>query len=91
MQRLLGRSAPAQPHTPTPRAGTAAATVDALLRQVVAADIVPNTKPQQAQLVSVVDATIAEQMRALLHHPRFQALEATWRAVQFLITQLDFD
>ncbi len=91
MQRLLGRTAPAQPHAPTPRVGTAAATVDALLRQVVAADIVPNTKPQQAQLVSVVDATIAEQIRALLHHPRFQALEATWRAVQFLITQLDFD
>lgn len=89
MQRLLGRSAPLP--APTPQAGTAAATVNALLRQVVAADIVPNTEPQLAQLVSVVDTTIAEQMRALLHHPHFQALEASWRAVQFLITRLEFD
>ncbi len=61
------------------------------MRQVVAPDVVPDTGLRQAQLVSAVDLAIAEQMRAILHHPRFQAVEAAWRTVQFLVTRLELD
>ena len=91
MQRLLGRSAPAATPEPPRRAGTAASALDALLRRIVTADIVPNLGPHQAQLVSAIDMAIAEQMRELLHAPRFQEVEAAWRKVQFLVTRLELD
>jgi type VI secretion system protein ImpC len=31
------------------------------------------------------DAALGERMRGLLHHPRFQAVEASWRGLDFLI------
>ncbi len=39
------------------------------------------------QAVSVVDALIAEQVQAVLHHPKFQKLEAAWCGVQHLTSQ----
>ena len=34
-------------------------------------------------------AALAERMRALLHHPRFQAIEAAWRGLDFVIRGAD--
>lgn len=34
-------------------------------------------------------AALGERMRALLHHPRFQALEAAWRGLDFAVRQAD--
>jgi type VI secretion system protein ImpC len=34
-------------------------------------------------------AVLGERMRAMLHHPRFQALEATWRGLEFVVRQAD--
>jgi len=31
------------------------------------------------------DAALSERMRSLLHHPRFQAIEAAWRGLDFVI------
>src|SRR5207249_1423022 len=31
------------------------------------------------------------QMRAILHHPAFQALEAAWRGLYFFVRRLDTD
>ena len=33
----------------------------------------------------------AEVLRGILHHPRFQAMEAAWRAVDWLVHELDTD
>lgn len=33
----------------------------------------------------------AEVLRGILHHPRFQAMEAAWRAVDWLVRELDTD
>lgn len=87
MQRLLGRSEPPAP----PPAEMAASPLDALLRRIVAPDIVPSVGPRQAELVNAIDAAIAARMRDLLHHPRFQTVEALWRTVQFLVTRLELD
>jgi type VI secretion system protein ImpC len=42
-------------------------------------------------LVAAVDTAIAELMRAILHHPDFQAIEAAWRALYFLVSRLETD
>jgi type VI secretion system protein ImpC len=34
-------------------------------------------------------AALSERMNALLHHPRFQALESAWRGVDFVVRQMD--
>jgi type VI secretion system protein ImpC len=41
--------------------------------------------------LAAADAAIGERMRAVLHHPDFQRLEAAWRGVHFLVTGLELD
>lgn len=45
--------------------------------------------PRQAEVVAVVDRAVSGQMRALLHVPDFQALEAAWRAVLLLVRRIE--
>jgi type VI secretion system protein ImpC len=52
---------------------------------------VPAPASDQAALVAAVDAAVAESMRRLLHDPAFQALEATWRGIDFLLRQIETD
>lgn len=63
----------------------------ALLRDIVAPYVEPKPDPQKPELVVQVDRAISGQMRALLHHPEFQALESAWRAVFFLVRRLSTD
>ena len=63
----------------------------AMLREIVAPYVEPKPDPQKADLVAQVDAAISGQMRALLHHADFQALEASWRGLFFLIRRLSTD
>jgi type VI secretion system protein ImpC len=52
---------------------------------------VPDRDKEQSALVACVDKAAAEQMRRILHHPSFQAVEAAWRGVQLLVTHLETD
>ena len=61
----------------------------AYLRQIVAPHIVPGEDPRRAALLQDVDSAIAESMCAVLHHPRFQELEALWRGVEFLVRRIE--
>ena len=85
--RLLGK--PTEPSSA--RAAAPASEIDALIRNVVAPYIVKDTSAHEKSYVAVVDAAIAELMRALLHHPAFQSLEAAWRGVHWLISSLELD
>jgi type VI secretion system protein ImpC len=85
--RLLGRPSEAG----AARASAPANPIDALIHQIVAPHVVKDTSAQTAAHASAVDAATAEQMRALLHDPAFQSLEAAWRGVQWLISSLDLD
>lgn len=84
--RLLGRP-PTHPLAARPVDPRAAA-LQSFLRTVVQPHIV-HTDPNQAAWVAAVDAAISEQLRAILHQPAFQALEAAWRGVHGLIVDLD--
>jgi type VI secretion system protein ImpC len=82
LARLLG-GAPAKP-APVQRGG-AGGTVESLLRSAVAPSMVPGATPHQTALLSVIDLELGKQLRAVLHHPKFQALEAAWRGVDLLV------
>ena len=54
---------------------------DDYVRQLVAPYLVEKADPKQAEMLANIDETIAEAMRKVLHHPRFQQLEATWKGL----------
>jgi type VI secretion system protein ImpC len=59
------------------------------VRGIVAPHLVAREDPQRPALVAAVDRASAAAMRAVLHHPEFQALESAWRAVDFLARRLE--
>lgn len=65
--------------------------LDALIHRVVAPHIVADTAAQSQAYFKAVDLAIAEQMRAVLHAPAFQSMEAAWRGVQWLVSRLELD
>lgn len=65
--------------------------LQAFIRRVVAPHRVPDEDPRQAELVAQVDEAISEQMRQLLHHPAFQAVESLWRSLFLLVRGTETD
>ena len=63
--------------------------LDSLIRQAVSPHIVPAPSPHLPQMLAAVDAAMTDLMRAVLHDPEFQRVEATWRAIQWLVSMLD--
>ncbi|MGA2606910.1 MAG: type VI secretion system contractile sheath large subunit [Terriglobia bacterium] len=62
-----------------------------LLNKIVAPHVVAKADPRQAELVALIDKATSAQMAALLHARDFQALEAAWRAVFFLVRNIETD
>lgn len=63
--------------------------VDAFIKQLATRDrknMSPD--PRQDELVASIDEAIAHQMRSVLHNPQFQALEAAWRGVHFMVKRI---
>jgi type VI secretion system protein ImpC len=87
LDRLLGKPpvAPAQATPGTPSG------INQFIKNIIQPHIITGVDTRQPELLAGVDAAISEQMRALLHQPAFQALEATWRGVHHLITALTGD
>jgi type VI secretion system protein ImpC len=59
------------------------------LRRAVAPYAVADPHPKQGEVLSRWDQAINDQMRAVLHHPDYQALEAAWRGLHLLTRRLD--
>lgn len=89
-RRLLGRAS-AEPSRVPPAMASAQAELDHLLREVVAPHIVPSADRRLPALLQSVDHTAGALLRAILHHPDFQALEAAWRSVHGLVTEIETD
>ncbi len=85
-ESLLG----GQPAPKAPSASPATA-AEAMIKKTVAPHVVSGPDPRQAESLAAFDAAVSGQMRALLHHPHFQALEAAWRGVDFLLRNVDTD
>jgi type VI secretion system protein ImpC len=80
----LGRLLGARPAAPAPRASTG---LDRMLRELVAPHIVRGPGSEQTQLIASVDAAIVDELRHVLHAPAFQRLEASWRALRWLVCE----
>jgi type VI secretion system ImpC/EvpB family protein len=87
LARLLGGGAAPAP----PAAQAALGGLDALIRQIVAPQAVAGNAPAQAAAQAAADADAAVRLRAALHAPAFQALEAHWRGLHWLVSQLELD
>jgi type VI secretion system protein ImpC len=77
LTRLLGQTA--EPYT-----ASSGGIVDRFIRQVLGPEI-PGAPPRHADWVARVETELSARLRALLHRPEFQALEAAWRGLDFLV------
>jgi type VI secretion system protein ImpC len=62
---------------------------DRMLHAMVAPYAEKADDPRQPELIAQTDAAVQGQMQSLMHHPKFQALEAAWRGLYFLVRRLD--
>ncbi|HVG39466.1 MAG TPA: type VI secretion system contractile sheath large subunit [Pyrinomonadaceae bacterium] len=65
------------------------AALNDFLRRIVEPHVAPEVDPQRDELIAAVDAGTGELMRAILHHPDFQALEAIWRSTFLVVSRLE--
>ena len=72
-----------------PAAAVAEEPADSLIRRLVGPFVVAARDSRQDALVARVDAALSDTMRRVLHHPDFQAAEALWRAVEFLVRRIE--
>jgi type VI secretion system protein ImpC len=84
LERLLGRS-PSEPARP------GAGVADDFIRKVVAPHVVRGPDPREADVAEALERGASDLMRALMHHPDFQALEANWRGLDLLVRSLELD
>jgi len=77
----------AEPPAPSPV--TRRGDLRSFVESVVAPYTVPAENPELPRLRALVDAEAGARMRALLHHSKFRALEAAWRAVFHLVRAIE--
>lgn len=79
----------------TPAASEPARRVDPelqrFLREIVAPHLVRVDSARQAALRSAIDGLLSLQVNAILHDPAFQALEASWRSLYWLMRNVETD
>jgi type VI secretion system protein ImpC len=83
--RLLGKPATGQNPASSP-----ARLANRLIQQLIGSNP-PSADPQQPQLVTLAEAELSARLRQILHAPSFQALEAAWRGVDFLVRNTSED
>jgi type VI secretion system protein ImpC len=59
------------------------------IRKIGAAHAIPAADPRREELIAQIDRAAAEQMRAILHWPAFQSLEAAWRSLFLLFRHVE--
>lgn len=55
------------------------------IKDIVRGHIIQTDEAEQSKLLAIVDEATSELMRQILHHPHFQALEAAWRGLYFVV------
>jgi len=78
-----------------PSGGTAVARVkgsdeiNRLLREIVTPHVLRIDENEQSQMIAAVDEATSGVMRKILHDHKFQALEAAWRGLYFLVRRAE--
>jgi len=79
----------AEEGSPKGRTGRAPDGLREFVRRVSEPHLIAAADPRQADVIGMIDRALSAQMRALLHVPAFQALEAAWRAMFFLVRRIE--
>jgi len=70
-------------------AAVEATQIDRLIKSIVAPYVEAAADPRQNEMLEMVDAATESHMQNILHHPDFQAMEAAWQSLYFLIKRLE--
>lgn len=85
LDQMVEAAEPASPRQAAARAGD----LQGFLNRVTAGQTLPRPDPRELETQARRESSVAEQLRAILHHPEFQALEAAWRSAFFLVQRLE--
>lgn len=86
LDRMIEQS---ETRSPESRPSRAPDELQEFVRRVTEPHLVAAPDARQPEALAAVDRAVSAQMRALLHVPDFQALEAAWRAVFFLVRRIE--
>lgn len=73
---------------PPPKPGVSR-DLDGLIRDLVRPHLVSVDESEQAGVLAAVDEATSGLMRSILHHQKFQELEAAWRGLYFLVRRTE--
>jgi type VI secretion system protein ImpC len=85
LARLMGGPPPKA--APPARPGDPGIAVSALIKNIVGPNVVSDATPEQMAALAAIEVELAAQLRAILHHPDFQALEVAWRRLDQLVRE----
>jgi type VI secretion system protein ImpC len=71
-----------------PKLGVSSEIAD-LVSDLVRPHLVSVDEDEQSKMIAAVDVATSDLMRGILHHPRFQELEAAWRGLYFLVRRTE--
>jgi type VI secretion system protein ImpC len=74
-----------KPATQGSKAVPSPSAVENLIKRLIAPSVVPGQSRQQTETAQLVESELSRRLGELLHDPDFQALEATWRGIDFLV------
>lgn len=60
-----------------------------LIARIVGPHVHAAPNPAQDGMLAAIDESLSGAMRAILHHPDFQAVEATWRSLKLLARRVE--
>ena len=86
LEQMLG---PSEGSTRRVESSREASEFQRILAKVAEPHRIAPDDPRKQELIELVDALIADRMRAILHHPDFRALEAAWRGVHLLTRRIE--
>lgn len=92
-QDLLGQilAQPGGGAVPKPSKSREAQELSSLLRELVRPHLVRVDEDERAPLIAAVDGATGELMSKILHHHKFQALEAAWRGLFLMVRRTETD
>ena len=76
---------------PKPSRSKESQELNSLLSELVRPYLVRVDENEQTQMLSAVDGATGELMRKILHDHKFQAMEAAWRGLFFMVRRIETD
>ena len=85
LDQMVDAAEPTAPRKTSSRPGD----LQAFLDRATAGHLVPKPDARELDRQARTESVLAGQLRSLLHHPDFQALESAWRSAFFLTRRLE--